>query len=869
MSRSRSMILVIMLTALFCAGNTHATSYSGNCTDFYEDFSGLSSNFWSNGNGTWSMSGGALNVSAITKDKMAYSETAFYPSDHFILDVDVDPIVLSQTGAFGIRPFTSGGDLIFPPVNGRTLDGVGVILFGSGNAYLTGWETAAGSWYNTAKLATTETATSIGVEYAADAITLRINKKNTSSKVSGNFGLAYMLISKMSLVAQGGINGDTSMAFDNVCAGPPVAAPTVPAAPANLRYTTSGTMMTIQWDASAGAMGYKLGVGYSTGNYAAVTDLGDITTLGPFDISSVPAGTYYLAVKAYNADGESAYSAEKAILVTGSGLAAPTSLTYELDGKMMTIRWNSSTGATGYRMSVGMQSGQYLAPVELGNSTQLGPFNVGAVPAGIYYVAVKAYNGSGVSSYSNEVAINVGSTSMGVLTTNPAGTDGSMSGSYKITGSGTPVNYTAKSLGSGQAQATYSVPGTSETLSVNITATDKGSILWKGVTIDGNGSLSAQESAALGEIMSSGLARSLALVPLEMGCRQGSDPAAVAALLLPFQMILKYGTSSRFETAQSYANGTSCGYFPDPTKATDTRTAPTVVLLSNETPFPHVFGYFPFDEYGAVETGADKSFQSAFPVAGGGALGGCGSRCRGACGADCASLNCNKTSEWLCNVDENGKNTGERTLWVYQDCGVHEGCIWHDDCFDACKKKYGCSSWLSSNCMHNLYNGCDVSAASKYGYGNCAAWAIGMGKFESRQTFKFAEESEDNPTKCPPGQSLVGYYKGSITGGAAGVINLSVVSETSVAGNVSGIYEGDAFHGTFHGSIDADGNINATVTGTVTWESTDTDGNPTTLTFPFNGTLTGKILENLTGSGSWFAAGSSTKEIGQWTASRI
>jgi chitinase len=67
----------------------------------------------------------------------------------------------------------------------------------------------------------------------------------------------------------------------------------------------------------------------------------------------------------------------------------------------ITLAWDPSLGATGYRLSYGRVSGVYDTVVDTGSATSasLGGLIVGET----YFFAASAYNTSGASGYSNEV----------------------------------------------------------------------------------------------------------------------------------------------------------------------------------------------------------------------------------------------------------------------------------------------------------------------------------------------------------------------------------------------------------------------------------------------------------------------------------
>jgi hypothetical protein len=163
------------------------------------------------------------------------------------------------------------------------------------------------------------------------------------------------------------------------------------------------------------------------------------------------------------------------------------------------------------------------------------------------------------------------------------------------------------------------------------------------------------------------------------------------------------------------------------------------VVLSRAAHVPVVFGYFPLDGEGAMESqgGLGSSSQGLGSTPPERAeIGPCNSLCRGACGPDCTLVNCTKTEQWFCEESATGTLTGNETRWDVFNCGYHEGCIWHDQCFDDCNRGR-CDSWAAAMCRHNTVTGCDVTAAYNHGRINCIQWARGKGTFTGRTDYPY------------------------------------------------------------------------------------------------------------------------------------
>lgn len=177
------------------------------------------------------------------------------------------------------------------------------------------------------------------------------------------------------------------------------------------------------------------------------------------------------------------------------------------------------------------------------------------------------------------------------------------------------VAVSARRTPDGHGEAVYSF-GNQEVTAL-VTGYDEGTVSWDGETLSGKGGLSENQMEALHAIAQSKLAAALTMTSLELACRPGAekvDPAAAAALLLPWQLMLKYLTSYPMAVARHYAALTSCAYFPDVTAPPDTSAAarapePNVMVLNNESPLPATLLYFPLDREGAVRSPSPAASQ--------------------------------------------------------------------------------------------------------------------------------------------------------------------------------------------------------------------------------------------------------------------
>jgi len=198
-----------------------------------------------------------------------------------------------------------------------------------------------------------------------------------------------------------------------------VPAVTAPAAPIALIGSAAGNTVTLTWtlpSTSDVASSYIV----EAGSAPSLADLANFDTGEPATsliASGVPAGTYYVRVRAKNTVGVSPPSNEVVITV-GSGSApcasapnAPSGLAASAVGATVTLLWSAPIGGcppTGYVIEAGSAPG--LANLANENTgTTVTSFTAGGVGNGTYYVRVRAANPIGLSAASNEATLIVGS----------------------------------------------------------------------------------------------------------------------------------------------------------------------------------------------------------------------------------------------------------------------------------------------------------------------------------------------------------------------------------------------------------------------------------------------------------------------------
>jgi len=352
---------------------------------------------------------------------------------------------------------------------------------------------------------------------------------------------------------------------------------------------------------------------------------------------------------------------------------------------------------------------------------------------------------------------------------------------FLIPGLDIDVSYTVSS--EGEARFWLDEYPDIEPLTSRIDSQETGMVEWRGVVLDGYGVLDSAQGKILADFYTSPYSQALPLIALERGCQAGGDLTAeqLAALLFPWQMHLKYSPIDRMAEIRYFLEKSGCeAFFSGLTPFENGDEAP-FIMISNDSPFPVVYGYFPFDPEGAfeIEGASLAGCQLSKPVDPEGnaetaieiplfdtipfnQLGPCGSKCRGACGINCTLSNCTVEDVFRCFTDANNELTGFGIQVQRYTCGVHDGCVTHDACYDSCNRGYGCSSFWSAWCSHGTKTGnCDGDCFAKYGYTQCVTWARGKGPFSpSKKVFDYTssgnpeEYGVENLEACPAKREL-------------------------------------------------------------------------------------------------------------------
>jgi hypothetical protein len=182
----------------------------------------------------------------------------------------------------------------------------------------------------------------------------------------------------------------------------------LPDSPTGLTAFMAGDRITITWTPALGG-GPASSFVVEAGSTSGASNIASLEVpRASFTFSGVPPGFYFLRVRARNAAGVSAPSAE-VMLVVGNAPAPPSSptLSYTVSGSTVTFTWSAPAfgPVTGYIIEAGSATGlANIAVAPIGNVlTQA----FGGVPPGTYYVRIRAVNAQGASIASNERIVTV------------------------------------------------------------------------------------------------------------------------------------------------------------------------------------------------------------------------------------------------------------------------------------------------------------------------------------------------------------------------------------------------------------------------------------------------------------------------------
>lgn len=191
----------------------------------------------------------------------------------------------------------------------------------------------------------------------------------------------------------------------------PSPGPSAPGAPQNLTGSAQGSLVSLSWSppSSGGQVGYVLEAGNAPGLTQIQVPVSAATTSVA---TSVAPGRYYVRVRAFDGALTVGPASNEVTLNVGgvqAPAAQPQNFRVSVSGSQVTFNWNPPSPGdvvTTYLLDVGTRAGAS----DLVNGAALGTgfvLTVPNVPAGTYYVRIRAANGAGVSAPSNEASFAV------------------------------------------------------------------------------------------------------------------------------------------------------------------------------------------------------------------------------------------------------------------------------------------------------------------------------------------------------------------------------------------------------------------------------------------------------------------------------
>jgi fibronectin type 3 domain-containing protein len=189
--------------------------------------------------------------------------------------------------------------------------------------------------------------------------------------------------------------------------------PAPPPAPTGLSAVPGNAQVTVNWGASAGATGYI--VYRATNTSGPFSAIASVSSTSFTNTGLINGTTYFYSVSATNAFGQSALSAYIGATPQAGTPAAPTGLTATPGNARVTLNWNTSSGATSYRVKRATVSGGPYSNIATNTTTTY--TNTGLANGTTYFFVVSAANASGESANSSQVSATPSAGSTGVTNT--------------------------------------------------------------------------------------------------------------------------------------------------------------------------------------------------------------------------------------------------------------------------------------------------------------------------------------------------------------------------------------------------------------------------------------------------------------------
>jgi len=200
------------------------------------------------------------------------------------------------------------------------------------------------------------------------------------------------------------INAGGNSAYTAEANATTVVAP--PAAPTTLAATAaSSTQINLTWvDASTNETGFQIERSLTAGTgFTLVTNMPANSV--SFSNTGLTAGTkYFYRIRAINAGGNSAYTAEANATTTVAPPAAPTTLAATAaSSTQINLTWvDASTNETGFQIERSLTAGSGFALITTTSANAVSFSNTGLTAGTQYFYRIRAINAGGNSAYTTE-----------------------------------------------------------------------------------------------------------------------------------------------------------------------------------------------------------------------------------------------------------------------------------------------------------------------------------------------------------------------------------------------------------------------------------------------------------------------------------
>jgi autotransporter-associated beta strand protein len=244
-----------------------------------------------------------------------------------------------------------------------------------------------------------------GTASGAESTVVAQNLASTSATDPGltNGQQYYYVVEAANITGTSGYSNEASVA--------PVSS--LPSAPSGLAALSGDNAISLSWSPATNADSYVIFRGTSSGNYTLSTVI-TAASAGYVDYSVSNGATYYYVVEAANLSGTSSPSNQVSVAPAANPPPVPGGLTATGSNQQVSLKWNTSTGATGYILVMGTASGTYTTTLA-SNTTSTSFVNTGLLNGSTYYYAVAAVNLGGTSAFSSPVSA-IPSRSSGTIT---------------------------------------------------------------------------------------------------------------------------------------------------------------------------------------------------------------------------------------------------------------------------------------------------------------------------------------------------------------------------------------------------------------------------------------------------------------------